>query len=78
MQRETCQEPLEEDVLLLPRRTGDSNSRRSQQARRMLMFRRGQLSIYPLLSLLSPFDRVVFGSQELVVSCVLEGSVAWL
>lgn len=77
MQRETCQEPLEEDVLLLPRRTRDSNSR-SQQARRVLMFRRGQLSIYPLLSLLSPFDRVVFGSQELEVSCVLEGSVAWL
>lgn len=42
------------------------------------MFRRGQLSIYPLLSLLSPFDRVVFGSQELAVSCVFEGSVAWL
>lgn len=36
-----------------------------------------------VLSSVSPhclfaFDRVVFGSQEFEVSCVLEGSVAWL
>lgn len=60
-----------------------TKDRRQQQqkkpsGRRVLLFRRGQLSIYPLLPLLSPFDRVVFGSQELEGSCVLEGSVACL
>lgn len=78
MRGETCQEPLEGDVLLLPRRTRNTGSGRSQQARRVLILRHGQLLSYPLSSLLSSFDRVVFGSQEFEVSCVLEDSVAWL
>lgn len=60
-----------------------TKDRRQQQkkkpaGRRVLLFRHGQLSVQPLLPLLSPFDRVIFGSQELEGSCVLEGSVACL
>lgn len=75
MREETWQEPLEAELmLLLPEETRDHGGRGSQQARRSVGMVVCSVSLYCVFS----FDRVVFGSQECEVSCVLEGNVAWL
>lgn len=62
-------------MLLVPEKT-KGQAERKPAGRRVLTCGRGPLFVSP--HCLSAFDRVVFGSQEFEVSCVLEGSVAWL
>lgn len=77
MEEETCQEPLEAELMLLPPRRTRDNGRRSQHTGKVLVFRLVLCSV-SFDCLFSCFDSLVFGSQEFEASCVLEGRIAWL